>query len=936
MLFRVAALAFFFEWALATEAPVDGMDWGRRIALPPNCRTCQMMFDDHWIDESARSNLCWNTQMSLMFDSLKCQEVMASGDAKTGYQFCAMTGVCPSQREYCMNNYDQAMLEPSPADATMLEIEAPGDPRPTTVETEYIPLTATEKQNALCQSIHTYFGIDVNGCRGAFEKFNATADTFCHRNPYFTTDDKGGVVDKVCASTVHPIACDATNGVLSQVPMQTEYSVVDASIGVSKTYYILDYCQVIQACVCNEGFTGADCSTAVPAAFIDTKSTFAKRTGLANNDTLAHSHREFPKLKPITLSSFKMGAAVNGIPDCDGANWAYYQDDIDDSVGGGVESCGMAVRQSHDYLEVAIVSQIGYVCSIVCDGNLPRTADDRCQMVWNCLGDLIMNMETDGNGIHVPLSDAMAASKLFGVRAMPQSDSSAMSMDQVFGAAQFTAAGPMNKGWTTTQEYVDQYIVESNGASPHHGGGIDSYENHGLGYLGGLALNSLVSGSEAGNVTERYVAYLEGALDNSSPYYPYEDEYSQIDGEHLTTLGLDLASNLNGFMDVCGQVTYIKMQRAAFPLEGGSMLMHNSPECFNDVSAAKFDLCPIVSETPTHSPTPSKSQSKSPTPIPPFIPPPPEEFITCTCFPGQTADFNTLALGDFTGGSDTEGKLGICGNAHLESYSVGSKLNTTEDTTFFVNGDLSFATGDVKFGNVKVGGNPSVGESVHNGLVSGGQTIVKASLGSMCDSISATLTDLAASLSNHPSYGFTTQELEGELIVHRASPGSDGVVFLDVNCTELHKVNHMKFSGVAVGETLVVNFRPFDFTEEIDGVEQTWSMCNLEEMQIDIADPARTVFNFGSAQKVTINAVSIDASILAPLSSVSGKGGMINGQSIFGSFVGITQQNLHLCQGCLSIAEAQPQLPAAEVEAEAMFARMRLNSLRKDQTLSPQ
>jgi len=897
MLFRVAGLAFFFELVLALK-PLDDMDWSIQISLPPNCRTCQAMFDDHWMDESARLNLCSDTQTSLMLDSSKCREALESEEPPTsGYQLCALAGVCPSHLEHCLSLYDQAMLEPGPIPASTPQV---GHNAPQNAE--YIPLTTTEKQNALCKSFQTYFGVDVNGCRGSFEKYSDTAESFCTTNEYFMADDKGGVVEKICNNPVTPIACHATNGVLSQIPAQVEFSVVDASIGVSKTYFILDYCRPTQSCLCNEGFTGAGCATAVTPTFIDTESTLGKRTRLANNATLmVHSHKAF------SLSNFNMGAAVNGVPDCNGENWAYYQDSIVDEIGSQSEICGMAVRQSHKYVEVAIVSErVDPTCLAVV-----RTVNDQTVTGSNCQGDLLMNMETDSNGNHVPLANAMDAGRLFGVRVHETSKSKG-DIDLVYGSAKFTSVGVESKGFLTTQELMDKYTQDSNGLKHHFGGGIDEYDNFGTGYLGNIGFNVLDSGSPVGRVASRRAFGVEmaGSRAEGGDYYPYADDYSRDDDIALKNI-VDLDGNINGWKSKCKWVQYIQMERTALPLHGGSMLMQTAAECYNDVFAAKFDVCPVVSVTPSISVSPSSAPSISASPRVSI-----DNAKECECFPGKTGDFNTVALGDFKGGSDTEGKLGICGNAQLKAYSVGSKLKVKDDVSLMVGGDLDFASGDVIFGNVKFGGNSNVGKSVLHGLANRGQTIKRAPLGSLCDDVNLTYKSLALELAQFSSYGFRTQE-RGDLIVHRMDDGADDVVFLDVDCAELPPVNHLKFLGVVVGETLVVNFRPIEVAGELT--------CNVEKMMIDVADPSRTVFNFGFATNVTIDAVSIDASVLAPLAHVSGKGGVINGQSVFGSFAGVTQQNLHPCIGCLSVAVRQPLQPPS-------FARMHLN----DQTLSPQ
>jgi len=888
----------------------DQMQYALDIKLSSNCRTCQIMFDDHWADESARANLCWQTPVATMMKTENCTQVMGSGKAATGYQFCAMTGVCPSMRDVCLERFPAAVAPP--LDTPAVGAGTVIDGRTINNAVELVQLTELEKQNMLCKMYNELFGIDTNACRGAFDDNSLSAEDFCDHNPYFNLDDQGGIVPMECANPIVDIECDATNGVLKKYASEVRLVVEDSDLGISKTYSILDECAVNQQCTCASGFEGADCTVAVAVpevALVERK---------PHNLTMSRvRHKKHPDLKPLSFSSYKMGSPVNGDPPCDGSSWAYYQDSLTDFLGfPASDICGIAIKQDKDYVDIA-VSMGGYLgCEILFIAGAP---------VYVCLGDMMINLEVDENGNHVPLTDAMNSGMLYGVRMQPEADSN-LPMTGVYKNAKFVDVGPSNQGYALVQEYLDLNGA-TNPGEPHMGGGIDSYANGGQGYLGGMAYNSLLSGDLASETpVEHNEAAVEWTDDETSPTYPFLDDWSQMDHAKLMEMGLDWESNIvtsnEASGSICTTTMHSRVPRDAFPPEARSVLLHTAMECYNDAFGAKFELCSVIS--------PSRTPSTSPPPPPPAgfeESPSPSPVSYCTCFApgGLSSDYNTISLENFVGGSDTEGKLGVCGNAELTAYSIGGMLEPTHDITFFVNGDLNVVTGDLKFGDMKVGGTADLGESFVNGMKQGKQVVKNETSSDYCNEITTYYNELSADLANHHSYGAAefAHEDDSEITVRRLETGGDNVVFLDVDCDTLASVNHLKFEGVNIGETLVVNFRGFEV--DVDGnapeadIEPDFITCNLEAMQISVVDPQRTVFNFNGVTNITLDAVSITASVLAPAANFVGLGGMITGQSVFKDFQGVTQQNLLPCLGCLDVAQMQSPAPSASRAPEAFF-----------------
>jgi hypothetical protein len=88
---------------------------------------------------------------------------------------------------------------------------------------------------------------------------------------------------------------------------------------------------------------------------------------------------------------------------------------------------------------------------------------------------------------------------------------------------------------------------------------------------------------------------------------------------------------------------------------------------------------------------------------------------------GPLGDFNVLTFGDFSApSSDVEGRLYAGGNVSLSSFSVGDKLQggLVGGDSLVAGSNLSFTSGAVYHGNIKVGGSAAgVSSSVAWGTI---------------------------------------------------------------------------------------------------------------------------------------------------------------------------------------------------------------------------
>jgi len=497
------------------------------------------------------------------------------------------------------------------------------------------------------------------------------------------------------------------------------------------------------------------------------------------------------------------------------------------------------------------------------------------------LGDMFINFEVNQYGKHVPIPDVNG--RLWAIK-HDESNDSPFDVG-LYSDAVFKTVAPINAGFATSNGYIED--VQHKDGVVHMGGGIDTYDDQGIGYLGEVPLNSLES------------ATFVDTVDVVIYDHWFADELQEVED-----LGLDWTNNGGN----CDFTRYITVPRQSMPHSAASILIHNAHECFNDVFAAKFDLCEVPSITPTISTTPSRSATPSVSLT--SSPAPETDAYACTCFNfGEDSDLNTLSLGDFTAtSSDTEGRLGVCGNAILTGYTVGTKLaGSFTGSSLAVEGDLTFNSGEVKRGVIEHVGTLDLHSSVYHGL--GDDSVSQVTSALACDTAGNYYPNLGLLLQSESAGGTTTLFDDGTLTLERnsTSPVSELVKF-DVPCNVFADATYLKIVGVGMDDTLIVNLVS-------DG-----GSCAFDSIKLLVPNPAKTVYNLADTTSLTITNVDVQGAILAPLAAVSAQGGVVNGQSIVASWSGVTQQNLGECKACL------PYIPPTLI---------RLNARPQQQMLAP-
>ena len=234
---------------------------------------------------------------------------------------------------------------------------------------------------------------------------------------------------------------------------------------------------------------------------------------------------------------------------------------------------------------------------------------------------------------------------------------------------------------------------------------------------------------------------------------------------------------------------------------------------------------------------------------------------------------NLYSLGNFSAsGSDVEGAVLVAGNLSGSSYSINDHNKdayVTHGNTGYalvVGGNLSYSSGSIKHGNYYVGGTTSTSRV---GLDTATKTTVNpvsfSATSAQLKNTSTSLSKVAATGSSALAYGGLT--LKG---------GAGSVQVFDLSASTLASVNNFKFSNLHTNDTLILNISGTNVT--LSGGYDDFSKYNV-------------LYNFYEAQTVTLKGVGLYGSVLAPLATLAGGNGQINGSVVVGNWASDIQVN---------------------------------------------
>ena len=280
---------------------------------------------------------------------------------------------------------------------------------------------------------------------------------------------------------------------------------------------------------------------------------------------------------------------------------------------------------------------------------------------------------------------------------------------------------------------------------------------------------------------------------------------------------------------------------------------------------------------------------------------------------GLDPTLNLLVFNNFTGtNSDVEGRVAVGGNASISGYSINA--NNLTGTAFTVGGNLNFPNGNIT-GNTVVGGNFSssysgsfggnvaVGGNLNasNGISapSGSTVTVWGTTTGYQNNYAPTLVKGSGSFSQGVNFNALQTSLTGlstRLGGLAASSVVDYYGTLEFNASNANGINvfditaaqaaqNMQINGLGAGGTVLIN---------VSGTSVNFGSHGFTNFDNQV------LFNLSSATNLTLS--SVNASILAPLASVNGGYGAVNGQVIVNNWNSSVQVNDRSFVGNLPVA----------------------------------
>ncbi len=272
------------------------------------------------------------------------------------------------------------------------------------------------------------------------------------------------------------------------------------------------------------------------------------------------------------------------------------------------------------------------------------------------------------------------------------------------------------------------------------------------------------------------------------------------------------------------------------------------------------------------------------------------EGAACVLDPfGEWGDFNVLTLAALEmWGTDIEGQVAVGGNAKFTAVTLGLMMTPPDPlrNDLVVGGILDFMSGSVPNGAIAFGAWPGMSPTV---------TTLAANQGVPLDFTVASmaLTQISAALGALPAPGMnldtTVQTANSDGTRHELLLSGTDVVLnvFTVAAADLSGAYQVTIT-VPLGSSVLIN---------VSGSSVT--LANMHVFLNGVTSSG-VLFNLPTASSITIEAVELPGSILAPRAQVSFPHGLIDGQLFAKSLSGGGQINLTLFSGCLPVPPCVP------------------------------
>lgn len=255
----------------------------------------------------------------------------------------------------------------------------------------------------------------------------------------------------------------------------------------------------------------------------------------------------------------------------------------------------------------------------------------------------------------------------------------------------------------------------------------------------------------------------------------------------------------------------------------------------------------------------------------------------------NVTDYNAFVLGNFSSsGSDVEGRLAVGGAANLSSYGVAQTGANLGDTyTLVVGGSLNASNGRLHQGTGLAGSSTLASNFTAN-------IVTASSANPMLDFAGegARLSALSTSLGGYAANGSAVAQWGGLYLTGTNS----GLNVFNITTADLTGKNNFVLNAPA-GSIALVN---------VTG--SSASMMN-QGFSLQGIDRSRVLFNFVDGASLSLGGIGINASILAPRSSVNFNNGQLNGTLIAANFTGNGQINYAPYAGGLLTSNASAPVP---------------------------
>ncbi|MFZ6746346.1 collagen-binding domain-containing protein [Undibacterium sp. JH2W] len=223
---------------------------------------------------------------------------------------------------------------------------------------------------------------------------------------------------------------------------------------------------------------------------------------------------------------------------------------------------------------------------------------------------------------------------------------------------------------------------------------------------------------------------------------------------------------------------------------------------------------------------------------------------------GLAGQFNAFIFNDFTAtAGEVAGTMAVGHNFNVSAFSMDTTQKNYQGMSLIVGNQLTFNGGSTH-GKATYGSSKTVNNLPQT------DTVVKAVPPFSFTDNKTQLTDLSTNLAAQTANGKTSIQFNGMTF---QGDGTNGTQIFNVKGADLLNVTYANFVNLNPGQTIIIN------------------VSGDSGMQGGMPDGFKnynTLFNFSTAKKLTFTNVALNASILAPLATVSGGSGVVDGNVV--------------------------------------------------------